>query len=75
MGRVKCPFSPKKGIQSMDILCLSNSKAPSKVKHHLLISLKVSDITELESRDDANGIGSHARFDFATSTPIMFSSH
>ena len=45
-------FFQKKGIERTDILRLSNSKASSKVKHHLLTSLKVNDITKRASHKD-----------------------
>ena len=53
---LKYSFFPKKGIQRTNILRLSNSKAQSKVKRHLLTSLKldvikVNDITKREPHD------------------------
>ena len=49
-------FFPKKGIQNTNILCLSNSKAPSKVKPHLLTSCKVN-VTKGAPREDEPGSG------------------
>ena len=46
-GQSQISHSVKKGIQGTNILCRSNSKAPSKVYHHLLTSLKVNDVTKL----------------------------
>ena len=40
MGRAKYSFSPRKGIQRANVLRLSNSETLSKVKSHLLTSLK-----------------------------------
>ena len=45
-------FSKKKIIQRTSILCLSNSKAQSKVKLHLLTSYKVNDVTKRVPHDD-----------------------
>ena len=55
-GQIKYSFFPKKGIQRTNILRLSNLKALSKVKHHLVISLKVNDITTLGSRDNIGNV-------------------
>ena len=55
-GRSKSFFnSKKKDIQRTNILRLSNSKVPSKVKRYLLTSYNVNDATERAPRDD-NGI-------------------
>ena len=56
MGRVKYSFFPKKGIQKTNILRLSNSKAPSKVKYHLLTSYKVNDVTKRAPRDNNGNV-------------------
>ena len=50
MGRVK--YFPKKDIQRTNVLCLSNSKTPSKGKRYLLTSYNVNDVTEFAPRDD-----------------------
>ena len=52
MGRVKYSFFPKIGIQRTNILRISNSKAPSKVKRHFLTSYNVNDVTQRAPRDD-----------------------
>ena len=56
MGRVKYSFFPKKGIQNTNILRLSNSKAPSKVKRHLLTSYKVNDFTKRQPCEDNGNV-------------------
>ena len=51
MDRVKYYFS-EKGIQRTNILHLNNSKAPSKIKCHLLTLYKTYDVTKRAPRDD-----------------------
>ena len=75
--QVKIFCFSKKRIQRTNILRLSDTKAPSKVKRHLLTSYKVNDVTKRTPRD-ANVTGSLAGFCFAfcilTYAPIVFSS-
>ena len=54
MGRVN--FFLKKGIQRNYILRLGNSKAPGKVKRHLLTSYKVNGVTKRAPRDDNDNV-------------------
>ena len=49
-------FIQKKDIQRAHILRLSNSKAPSKVKHYLLMSYNVNDVTERAPRDENGNV-------------------
>ena len=54
MGRVK--YFPKKDIQRTNVLCLSNSKAPSNDKRYLLTSFNVDDVTERAACDDNGNV-------------------
>ena len=76
MGGVKYSFFPEKGIQRTNILRLSNSKAQSKVKHHLLRSYKVNDITKHAPHDDNGNVTLMAPGAYQdiilTNAPIMF---
>ena len=56
MGRVKYSFFPKKGNQRTNILHISNSKAPCKVKRHILASYIVNDVTERAPRDYSGNV-------------------
>ena len=49
-------FYPKKDIQRAHILRLSNSKAPSKGRPHLLTSYNVDDVIERAPRDDYGNV-------------------
>ena len=49
-------FLQKKGIQRTNMLRLSNPKAPSKVKHHLLPSYTVNDVTKRAPCDDNGNV-------------------
>ena len=53
IGRVKYSFFPKKGY-AKNWYIVPNLRAPSKIKRHLLTSLKVNDVrlTKLVSCDD-----------------------
>ena len=52
-GQSKIIIFPEKGIQRSNILRLSKSKAPSKVKRHLLTSYQVNEVTKRAPRDDS----------------------
>ena len=56
MGRVKHTLFPKKGIQNTIILRPSNSKAPKKVKRHLLTSYEVNVVTKRAKRDNNGNV-------------------
>ena len=56
MGKVKYCFFPKNGIQRTNILHLSNPKAPSKVKRHILTSNKVNNVTKCAQCDDNGNV-------------------
>ena len=55
MDRLISSFFRKKGIQNTDELCLSKSKAPSKVKRHLL-SYIVNDVKKRATRDGNSNV-------------------
>ena len=52
-GQSKIIMFPKKGIHRSNILRLSKSKAPSKVKRHSLTSYQVNEVTKRAPRDDS----------------------
>ena len=55
-GQSKIFLFSKKDIQRTNILCLSNSKAPSKGKRYLLTSYNVDDLTECAQCDDNGNV-------------------
>ena len=55
-GQIKIFFSPNKGIQMTNILRLSKSKAPIKVKPHLHTSDQVNDVTKGAPHDDNGNV-------------------
>ena len=77
-GRLKYFF--QKGIQRTNLLRQSKSKAPSKVKHHFMTSMKVNHLTTLATRENKGTVtltGSIAGFYLVfynlTKSPIVFS--
>ena len=55
-GQVKIYIFSKKGIQRTNLLPLGNSKTLSKVKHHLLTSLKANDVINRASHDNIGNV-------------------
>ena len=77
MGRVF--FSSKNRYSKDNILCVSNSKAPCKVKRYLLTSYNVNDVTERAPRDDYGNItlmaqGAKQEFIFHFASQLMLQS-
>ena len=56
MGRVKYSFIPKQDTLRTNILRLGNQKAPGKVKHYLLTSYNVNDVTERAPRNENGNV-------------------
>ena len=46
----------EENIQKTNVLRLSTSKTPSKVKRHLLRSFKNNDVTKIASRDNIGNV-------------------